>query len=524
MDEQTSPPKARRRLAFMAAMDPRGAARVLYHWFELGHAALRPARAVAESYRFLAESPFNPLSRTLLARHTSAACQVFERTTRRYAKPTFGVSSTMVDGRTVPVSEETVWEKPFCRVLHFKRDLAEDHRADDPRVLLVAPMSGHFATLLRGTVEALLPRYEVYITDWMDARTVPLSEGRFGLDDYVDYVREMITMFGGDVHVFAVCQPSVPVLAAVSLMEQDNDPAVPRSMVLAGGPIDTRINPTAVNNVAVERGLEWFKSHVVTRVPWPHEGVGRNVYPGFLQLTGFMSMNMDRHANAHTDLFLNLVAGDGCSAEKHREFYDEYLAVMDLDAEFYLDTIDQVFIRHALATGEMQHRGRTVEPSAIRRTALMTIEGEKDDITGIGQCAAAHTLCSSLEPEKKSQHLAGGVGHYGIFNGSRFRADIAPRIEQFIRTHDRRGLADGTSARGGRTRALRLALSRDLNAVAPMLTPANDPDVASIFQALRSHWRDPSLLQRDEAADPILDAVAASAAHDAAIAARVASD
>ena len=297
-------------------------------------------------------------------------------------------------------------------------------------------MSGHFATLLRGTVEALLPEADVYITDWQDARQVPLSAGEFDLDTYVDTVRGMLRFFHGDVHVFAVCQPSVPVLAAVSLMEADGEPHVPHSMVLAGGPIDTRVSPTAVNQLAQDKNISWFQDTVITTVPWPHAGHGREVYPGFLQLTGFMTMNLDRHLNAHRDLFDHLVAGDGDSAEKHRDFYDEYLAVMDLTAEFYLQTVESVFIRHALPKGEFRHRGRRVDPGRIRRVALMTVEGEKDDITGLGQCAAAHDLCRNIPAERRAHLEAQGVGHYGIFNGSRFRTLIAPQMLDFMRRAD----------------------------------------------------------------------------------------
>jgi poly(3-hydroxybutyrate) depolymerase len=415
-----------------------GAFAVLYHWYELTHAALRPARAAAKGCHYLFQNPFNPLANTPLGRHAAAACEVFERTTRRYDKPSFGLSTTYVDGRETQVEEQLVWERPFCRLIHFKRDIPALRAGRDPRILLVAPMSGHFATLLRGTVETFLPDHEVYITDWQDAHHVPASAGPFCLDDYITYVREMLALFEGDVHVFAVCQPAVPVLAAVSMMEEDGDRSVPASLILAGGPVDTRINPTVVNNVAVRRGMAWFKHNVITTVPWPSAGAGREVYPGFLQLSGFMSMNLDRHTSAHKDLFMHLVHGDGDSALKHRQFYDEYLAVMDLAAEFYLDTIDSVFIRHALPKGEMVSRGRRVNPAAIHRTALMTIEGEKDDITGLGQCRAAHDLCSGLPDDRKFHFECAGVGHYGIFNGSRFRTEIAPRIAQFVREFDMR--------------------------------------------------------------------------------------
>jgi poly(3-hydroxybutyrate) depolymerase len=310
-------------------------------------------------------------------------------------------------------------------------------RRPQPKVLLVAPMSGHFATLLRGTVEAFLPNHEVYITDWTDARMVPVSAGAFDLDTYIDYVIAMLHALGGDVHVVGVCQPSVPVLAAVSLMEADKDPNVPNSMMLMGGPIDTRRNPTGVNKLAQERGLAWFRNNVITRVPFPNPGFMRDVYPGFLQLHGFVSMNLDRHLDAHYNLFQHLVKGDGDSAQKHREFYDEYLAVMDLTAEFYLQTVDTVFIKHALPKGEMTHRGRAIDPSQITRVALMTIEGENDDISGLGQTEAAHDLCVNIPAEKKVRYMQPNVGHYGVFNGSRFRAEIAPRMSDFMLSNGR---------------------------------------------------------------------------------------
>jgi poly(3-hydroxybutyrate) depolymerase len=411
---------------------------MLYHWYELGHAAVKPARVVADAGRMFFRNPFNPLTHTPVGRHAAAAFEVFERTTRRYDRPEFGLPSTVVDGLPVKVTETVVWQRPFCRLVHFERDVAPERRERDPRILLVAPMSGHFATLLRGTVETLLPDHEVYITDWQDARDVPLAAGAFDLDDYVTYMMDVFRHFGGDLHVFAVCQPSVPVLAAVARMEAEGDPNVPLSLVLAGGPIDTRVSPTAVNRLAVERGTNWFRRNVITSVPWPSAGFGRAVYPGFLQLTGFMTMNLDRHMKAHRDLFDHLVDGDGDSAEKHREFYDEYLAVMDLTAEFYLQTIDTVFVKHALPEGQMRHRGKPIDLGDIRRVGLMTIEGEKDDITGIGQCAAAIDLCRSIPADRKQHFECPGVGHYGIFNGSRFRSEIAPRIAAFVRRFDPR--------------------------------------------------------------------------------------
>lgn len=411
---------------------------MLYHWFELSHAAFRPARVAADTARLFLTNPFNPLTHTTMARHTVAALEVFERTTRRYGKPEFRIRDTVVDGQRVGVQEDIVWQRPFCRLIHFRRDIPRERAVADPRILIVAPMSGHFATLLRGTVETFLPNHEVYITDWTDARDVPLAAGAFDLDDYVDYIADMFRLFKGDVHVFAVCQPSVPVLAATALMEEERDPHVPQSLILAGGPIDTRVSPTAVNTLAQERGTDWFRRNVITNVPWPNMGFGRNVYPGFLQLSGFMTMNLDRHMKAHKDLFFHLVRGDGDGAEKHRDFYDEYLAVMDLTAEFYLQTIETVFVSHDLPRGVMEVRGRHVDLTAIERVGLMTIEGEKDDITGIGQCAAAIELCAGIPKADRLHFECPSVGHYGIFNGSRFRSQIAPRIGNFLRRFDPR--------------------------------------------------------------------------------------
>jgi poly(3-hydroxybutyrate) depolymerase len=407
-----------------------------YQIYEFNHAALAPWRAVADATKIAFQNPLNPFSETTFGRSVAAAAELFERTTRRYGKPDFGLHETIVDGRTVPVAERIVWQKPFCSLLHFQRALPKS-RAADPKVLIVAPLSGHYATLLRGTVEAMLPAHEVFITDWQDARMVPLAEGRFDLDDYIDYVIEMLRHLGPGVHVMAVCQPSVPVLAAVSLMSEDRDPDLPVTMTLMGGPIDTRLAPTAVNRVAKARGTDWFRRNTIMKVPFPHPGFLRDVYPGFLQLSGFMSMNFDRHVSAHQEFFGHLIEGDGDSAEKHRDFYDEYLAVMDLTAEFYLQTVDTVFVRHALPNGQMTHRGRPIRPETIRRTALLTIEGERDDISGVGQTKAAHALCTNLAYDKKQHYLALGVGHYGVFNGSRFRNEIQPRIVDFIRCHGR---------------------------------------------------------------------------------------
>jgi len=406
----------------------------LYWMYEMGHAALNPGRAVADATRLLFQNPMNPFTQTEFGKSVAAACELFERTTRRYGKPEWGIDDTEVNGMRVPVTIHNVWEKPFCRLLYFERQLTKPLRTPQPRVLIVAPMSGHYATLLRGTVEAFLPTHEVYITDWADARMVPMALGRFDLDDYIDYVIEILHVLGGNVHVVGVCQPSVPVIAATAGMEAARDPFVPLSMTLMGGPIDTRSNPTAVNKLAEQRGIEWFRNHVITRVPFPHPGVMRDVYPGFLQLNGFVSMNLDRHIDAHKNLFRHLVEGDGDSVQKHREFYDEYLAVMDLSAEYYLQTVDTVFVKHLLPKGQMTHRGNSVDLKAIERVALMTVEGEKDDISGLGQTRAAHELCSSLPADRKVHYEQKGVGHYGVFNGSRFRAEIVPRVSDFMRS------------------------------------------------------------------------------------------
>jgi len=364
----------------------------------------------------------------------AAGFELFERGTRRYGKPEFGITHIETAGKETAIEEIVVWQRPFCRLLHFAK-ANQPGTKPQPKLLLVAPMSGHYATLLRGTVQTMLRDHDVYITDWIDARQVPLSQGAFDLDDYIEYLIAMLHELGPNTHVMAVCQPSVPVLAAVALMSEDKDPFVPASMTLMGGPIDTRVSPTAVNNLALEKGTDWFAKNVIVKVPFPQPGMMRDVYPGFLQLTGFMSMNLDRHLNAHHDLFTHLVDGDGDSAEKHREFYDEYMSVMDLTAEYYLQTVETVFVRHALARGTMTYRGREVNTAAIERTALMTVEGERDDISGVGQTEAAHSLCPNIPEGKKLHYLQSGIGHYGVFNGRRFNSEIAPRITRFIKSN-----------------------------------------------------------------------------------------
>jgi poly(3-hydroxybutyrate) depolymerase len=420
----------------------------MYWFYEMGHAALDPARAIADATKLFFKNPANPLAHTTYGKSVAAAAELFERSTRVYSRPEWRIDSTLVGGERVPVNIKTVWERPFCRLLHFERAFTRVPRRPQPKLLIVAPMSGHYATLLRGTVEAFLPNHDVYITDWRNARSVPVAEGRFDLDDYIDYVISILHMLGGDAHVIAVCQPSVPVLAAVALMEADKDPYVPHSMVLMGGPIDTRINANGVNKLAETRGLDWFRTHVISKVPFPHPGFMRDVYPGFLQLHGFVSMNLDRHLEAHRNLFLNLIKGDGDGANKHREFYDEYLAVMDLTAEFYLQTVDTVFIRHALPKGEMTHRNRMIDPGSIKRVALLTVEGEHDDISSVGQTEAAQALCVNIPADLKVHYMQPGVGHYGVFNGSRFRSEIAPRISDFVLSNNGgRGRGNGVHPR-----------------------------------------------------------------------------
>ena len=403
---------------------------VLYYLYEMNHAALAPWRAVADAGITFWRNPANPLASTQFARSWAASLEMFERTTRRYGKPAFGIKDTILNDDLIAVEEEVSLSKPFCRLVNFRK--LRDGKRKQHKLLIVAPMSGHYATLLRGTVEAMLPHYDVYITDWVDARIVPLLEGGFDLDDYVDYVTDFLRHLGPDTSVMAVCQPSVPVLAAVALMNAAKDPAAPKTMILMGGPIDTRRNPTAVNRLAEEKGVDWFRNNVIMKVPAPHAGMMRDVYPGFLQLGGFMTMNLDRHIDAHRELFWHLVEGDGDSAEKHREFYDEYMSVMDLTADFYLQTVEKVFVSHDLPKGKLTHRNNRVDPSKITQTALMTIEGERDDISGVGQTEAAQDLCTSLPSEKKLHHLQPGVGHYGVFNGSRFRKEIVPRIVAFV--------------------------------------------------------------------------------------------
>ena len=405
---------------------------MLYQLYDMNQAALAPMRLAAEMTQATFQNPMFPLSYTRFGRTVAAGAEMFERTTRRFAKPEFGLDRTLIGNDEVAITEEVVLEKPFGQLIRFKRDT----KRNDPKLLIVAPMSGHHATLLRGTVEALLPHHDVYITDWIDARHVPLMDGKFNLDTYIDYVIDFIDALGPETHVMAVCQPAVPVLAAISVMASNDMPNQPKSMTLMGGPIDTRAAPTAVTTFAEQRPMSWFERNVIAVVPPYYKGASRAVYPGFLQLSGFMSMNMDRHIGAHMKMFNHLIVGDGDSAASHRKFYDEYLSVMDLPAEFYLDTVRQVFKEYTLPRGAMTHRGEKVDPAAIRKTALFTVEGELDDISAVGQTQAAHRLCRNIPADMQRDHVQASVGHYGIFNGRRWREQIMPRVRDFIRDHD----------------------------------------------------------------------------------------
>lgn len=415
---------------------------MLYAMIEMHRAAAAPMRMFARASRMFFESDLNALSRTDFGKSVAASASLYESVTRTYGKPDWNLPTTEINGKTVSVDPEVVWSDAWCNLVHFERDAGELAEAlpDDkpqPRLLIIAPLSGHYATLLRGTVEAFLPHFEVYIADWTDARMVPLIQGRFDLDDYIDYVRRMIAEVGPGANVLAVCQPGPPVLAAVAIMSEDNDPNVPSSMTFMGSPIDCRQSPTVPNKLAEEQDFSWFEENMVYTVPLPYPGAMRRVYPGFVQLSSFMNMNWERHVDAHFSFFEHLVGDDGDNAQKHREFYDEYLSVLDLSAEFYLDTIKRIFQEHQLPRGEFYHRGRLVKPDTITKTALFTVEGENDDISGIGQTQAAHTLCTSLTADMQDDYIQPGVGHYGVFNGSRFQKEIVPRVVEFIhKFHD----------------------------------------------------------------------------------------
>jgi poly(3-hydroxybutyrate) depolymerase len=384
----------------------------------------------------LLSNPALPLGYFGMGPIMAGALQVFSSFYQQRGKPEFGIRSIKVGGREHPVEEQVVLVKPFCALRRFKREGLPD---DAPKLLIVAPMSGHYATLLRGTVERMVENQEVWITDWADAKMVPLSAGSFDLDEYIDYVIEFIRFIGPEAHVLAVCQPSVPAFAAAAVMGAAGDPCQPLTLTMMGGPVDTRASPTSVNDIAMEKPLSWFRNNVIATVPLHYPGAGRKVYPGFLQLAGFLSMNLESHILSHYEMFKHLTLGDEEGAAPTRKFYDEYLSVCDITAEFYLETVEQVFQKHSLPKGEFVHRGQAIDPDAIRQTALLAIEGERDDISGIGQTKAALDLAKHLAPEKKKYLLAREVGHYGIFNGSKWRGRIAPVVEDWIRTNARRG-------------------------------------------------------------------------------------
>ena len=418
---------------------------MLYQIYESHRAWISPFSEFASAASKLYSNPLSVLAQIPSAHRVSAGFDLMHRLTKEYEKPEFGINKVTVDGTEVVIQEQVVEAKPFCRLLRFKRftdngPLLDKMRAQ-PSVLVVAPLSGHHSTLLRDTVRTLLQDHKVYITDWIDARMVPLEEGPFHLDDYINYVQDFIRKVGPEVHVISVCQPTVPVLAAVSLMASRGEPT-PRTMVMMGGPIDARKSPTAVNNLAMNKSFQWFENNVIHNVPQNYPGAGRAVYPGFLQHTGFVAMNPDRHANSHYDYFLDLVRGDGDSAEAHRQFYDEYNAVLDMPAEYYLDTIKTVFQDFALVNGTWKVRNpkgkeELVKPADIKTTALLTVEGELDDISGAGQTKAAHELCTGIPKTRQKHYDVVGAGHYGIFSGRRWREKAYPEIRAFILTHNK---------------------------------------------------------------------------------------
>ena len=413
---------------------------MLYQLYETQRALMAPFSEFASASAKLYDHPLSPFAHTPLAQRVSAGFDLLHRLAKEYEKPPFNITAATVGDVVVAVQEQVAVEKPFCRLLRFKR-FTDDTQAltvmkTQPTVLVVAPLSGHHSTLLRDTVKALLHDHKVYITDWTDARMVPLEAGPFHLDDYVAYVQEFIRHAGPEVHVISVCQPTVPVLAAVSLMASAGE-ATPRTMTMMGGPIDARLSPTAVNNLAMNKSHSWFENNVIFRVPPNFPGAGRRVYPGFLQHTGFVAMNPDRHVTSHYDYFRDLIRGDDDSVESHRQFYDEYNAVLDMPAEYYLDTIKTVFQDFALVNGTWEVNGNLVRPHDITTTALLTIEGELDDISGAGQTRAAHGLCSGIPKNRQFHYDAEGAGHYGIFSGRRWREKVYPEVKAFIQRYDR---------------------------------------------------------------------------------------
>lgn len=410
---------------------------MLYHFHEMQRTFLTPLTQWAEASAKLFTNPVSPLAHAPFAQRIAAGYELMYRLGKDYEKPKFDIPSTVVEGNSLLIIEEVSLQKPFCKLIHFKKAISQSETAtlNQPKILLVAPLSGHHSTLLRDTVRALLPNHDVYITDWVDARMVPLSEGPFHLHDYVYYVQEFIRLLGPAVNVISVCQPTVPVLAAISLMASDNDPMLPKTMIMMGGPIDPRRSPTQVNNLATEKPFSWFENTVIYSVPQNFPGFGRKVYPGFLQHAGFIAMNPGRHAESHRDFYSHLVKGDGDSAESHRQFYDEYNAVLDMPAEYYLESIKIVFQEFRLPKGTWEIEGKPVRPQDIKTVALLTVEGELDDISGAGQTQAAHDLCSSIPADMKKDFVAPQCGHFGIFSGRRWREVICPVIGDFIKQH-----------------------------------------------------------------------------------------
>jgi len=405
---------------------------MLYSAYEMQRSMLASASAMASLGVEMLQNPANPFSYLGGGPILASALDVFAHASAPRGKPAFGLDFTEIKGKQVAVTEDIVLRKPFGQLKRFVRAGVKG----DPKLLIVAPMSGHYATLLRGTVERMLPGHDVYITDWRDARQVPLSDGKFDLDDYVDYIIAFLEQIGPGAHMLAVCQPSVPCYAATAIMNADKHPCAPRTLTMMGGPVDTREAPTAVNTLATQRPHSWFEQNVIATVPMQHAGAGRKVYPGFLQLAGFMTMNLGNHLNSHYEMFKHLVAGDDDSADATKDFYEEYRSVCDMTAEFYLQTIDVVFQDHSLPKGTMTHRGAIVDPAAITQTAILAIEGERDDISGLGQTKAALKISTGLAEDRKLYHMAPGVGHYGIFNGSKWRTKIAPVVEGWIKKFD----------------------------------------------------------------------------------------
>jgi poly(3-hydroxybutyrate) depolymerase len=411
---------------------------MLYQLYETQRAMLSPFAEFASASSKLYSHPLSPFAHAVGSQRMAAGFDLLHRLTKEYEKPPFGITAATVGGVEVAVQEQVVQARPFCRLLRFKRYTdnvqALETMRSQPSVLVVAPLSGHHSTLLRDTVRTLLQDHKVYITDWIDARMVPMTDGAFHLHDYVHYVQDFLRLIGPDVNVISVCQPTVPVLAAVSLMASNGEPT-PKAMVMMGGPIDARKSPTAVNDLAINRSHEWFENNVIYRVPPNFPGAGRRVYPGFMQYTGFVAMNPDRHVNSHWDYFLDLVRGDEESVDAHRTFYDEYNAVLDMPAEYYLETIKTVFQDFALVYGTWNVSGQLVRPQDIKTTALMTVEGELDDIAGIGQTQAAQGLCAGIPAERKRHYTVQGAGHYGIFSGRRWREMAYPEVRDFIASH-----------------------------------------------------------------------------------------